>query len=102
MNFDTVRVGGTKGTDGTYTGGIYLGSQAGGGANGSATSNITSITGLQNTTWVTDNYMSGRAATEDQLNAVAKQIKGEVSAADVLYREDPFPIMRQQAKVLVR
>lgn len=83
VNFDTVRVGGTKGTDGTYTGGIYLGSQAGGGANGSATSNITSITGLQNTTWVTDNYMSGRAATEDQLNAVAKQIKGEVSAADV-------------------
>ena len=83
VNFDTVRVGGTSGTDGTYTGGIYLGSQAGGGANGSATSNITSITGLQNTTWVTDNYMSGRAATEDQLNAVAKQIKGEVSADDV-------------------
>lgn len=83
VDFTTVRVGDTKGTDGTYTGGIYLGSQAGGGANGSATSNITSITGLQNTTWVTDNYMSGRAATEDQLNAVAKQIKGEVSAADV-------------------
>lgn len=83
VDFTTVRVGGTKGTDGTYTGGIYLGSQAGGGANGSATSNITSITGLQNTTWVTDNYMSGRAATEDQLNAVAKQIKGEVSADDV-------------------
>lgn len=83
VNFTTVRVGGTKGTDGTYTGGIYIGSQAGGGANGSATSNITSITGLQNTTWVTDNYMSGRAATEDQLNAVAKQIKGEVSAEDV-------------------
>ncbi len=75
VDFTTVRVGGT--------GGIYLGSQAGGGANGSATSNITSITGLQNTTWVTNNYMSGRAATEDQLNAVAKQIKGEVSAADV-------------------
>ena len=83
VDFTTVRVGGTKSTDGTYTGGIYLGSQAGGGANGSATSNINSITGLQNTTWVTDNYMSGRAATEDQLNAVAKQIKGEVSAADV-------------------
>lgn len=75
VEFTTVRVGGTKG--------IYIGNQAGGGANGSATSNITSITGLQNTAWVTDNYMSGRAATEDQLNAVAKQIKGEVSAADV-------------------
>lgn len=83
VNFATARVGGTGGTDGTYTGGIYLGSQAGGGANGSATSNITSITGLQNTTWVTDNYMSGRAATEDQLNEVAQQIKGEFSTSDV-------------------
>lgn len=83
VNFTTARIGGTKGTDGTYTGGIYMGSQAGGGANGSATSNITSITGLENKTWVTDNYMSGRAATEDQLNEVAKQIKGEVSASDV-------------------
>lgn len=83
VNFATVRVGGTGGTDGTYAGGIYLGSQAGGGANGSAASNITSITGLQNTTWVTDNYMSGRAATEDQLNEVAQQIKGEFSTSDV-------------------
>ncbi|WP_270842285.1 ESPR-type extended signal peptide-containing protein [Mitsuokella multacida] len=83
VNFTTVRIGGTKGTDGTYTGGIFLGNQAGGGANGSATSNITSITGLANKTWVTDNYMSGRAATEDQLNEVAKQIKGEVNASDI-------------------
>ena len=83
VNFTTARVGGTKGTDGTYTSGIFLGSQAGGGANGSATSNITSITGLQNTAWVKDNFMSGRAATEDQLNAVAQQIKGEVNAADI-------------------
>ena len=83
VNFTTVRIGGTKGTDGTYTGGIFLGNQSGGGANGSATSNITSITGLANKTWVTDNYMSGRAATEDQLNEVAKQIKGEVNASDI-------------------
>lgn len=83
VNFTTVRVGGTKGTDGAYTGSIYIGSQAGGGANGSADSNITSITGLENKTWVTNNYMSGRAATEDQLNEVAQQIKGEVSASDV-------------------
>ena len=83
VNFTTVRIGGTKGTDGTYTGGIFLGNQAGGGANGSATSNITSITGLANKTWVTDNYMSGRAATEDQLNEVAKRIKGEVNASDI-------------------
>lgn len=77
VNFTTVRVG-TKGTDG-----IYIGNQAGGGANGSADSPIMSITGLKNTAWVKDNFMSGRAATEDQLNAVAQQIKGEVNATDI-------------------
>lgn len=82
VNFTTVRVGGTN-TNGTYTGGILLGNQAGGGANGSADSPIMSITGLKNTAWVKDNFMSGRAATEDQLNAVAQQIKGEVNAADI-------------------
>ena len=82
VNFTTVRVGGTN-TSGTYTGGIFLGNQAGGGANGSADSPIMSITGLKNTAWVKDNFMSGRAATEDQLNAVAQQIQGEVNAADI-------------------
>lgn len=82
VNFTTVRVGGTN-TSGTYTGGIFLGNQAGGGANGSADSPIMSITGLKNTAWVKDNFMSGRAATEDQLNEVAQQIKGEVNAADI-------------------
>lgn len=82
VNFTTVSVGGTN-TSGTYTGGIFLGNQAGGGANGSADSPIMSITGLKNTAWVKDNFMSGRAATEDQLNAVAQQIKGEVNAADI-------------------
>jgi hypothetical protein len=78
VSFTTVRVGSTNGTDG-----IYIGSQPGGGANGSATSNITSITGLKNTAWVKDNFMSGRAATEDQLNAVAQLIEGKVNAADI-------------------
>lgn len=82
VNFTTVRVGGTN-TSGTYTGGIFLGNQAGGGANGSADSPIMSITGLKNTAWVKDNFMSGRAATEDQLNVVAQQIIGEVNAADI-------------------
>ena len=82
VNFTTVRVGGTN-TSGTYTGGIFLGNQAGGGANGSADSPIMSITGLKNTAWVKDNFMSGRAATEDQLNVVAQQIVGEVNAADI-------------------
>ena len=80
VQFNTVAV---KGKDGTYTGGINIGVQAGGGANGSATDTIASITGLKNTEWTTDSYMSGRAATEDQLNAVAQQIKGEVSASDI-------------------
>lgn len=80
VQFNTVAV---KGKDGTYTGGIHIGVQAGGGANGSATDTIASITGLKNTEWTTDSYMSGRAATEDQLNAVAQQIKGEVSASDI-------------------
>lgn len=78
VTFTTVCVGSTDGTDG-----IYIGSQPGGGANGSAISNITSITGLKNTAWVTDHFMSGRAATEDQLNEVAKTIKGEASASDI-------------------
>lgn len=82
VNFTTVRVGGTN-TSGTYTGGIFLGNQAGGGANGSADSPIMSITGLKNTAWVKNNFMSGRAATEDQLNVVAQQIIGEVNAADI-------------------
>lgn len=82
VNFTTVRVGGTN-TSGTYTGGIFLGNQAGGGANGSADSPIMSITGLKNTAWVKGNFMSGRAATEDQLNVVAQQIIGEVNAADI-------------------
>lgn len=69
VTFTTVCVGSTDGTDS-----IYIGSQPGGGANGSATSNITSITGLKNTAWVTDHFMSGRAATEDQLQQVAKSI----------------------------
>ena len=80
VQFNTVAV---RGKDGTYTGGINIGVQAGGGANGSATDTIASITGLKNTEWTTDSYMSGRAATEDQLNAVAQQIKGEVNASDI-------------------
>lgn len=80
VQFKTVAV---KGKDGTYTNGINIGVQAGGGVNGSAADTIASITGLKNTKWTTDKYMSGRAATEDQLNEVAKIIKGEASALDI-------------------
>ena len=52
------------------TGGINLGNQAGGGAN-TATGNY--LTGLSNTAWDANNIASGRAATEDQLQAVDKK-----------------------------
>ena len=79
VNFTTVRVGGTKGTDGTYTGGIYLGSQAGGGAN-SGTGFY--ITGLQNTNWDAKSIVSGRAATEDQLQKAITEVQTGTLASD--------------------
>lgn len=79
VNFTTVRVGGTKGTDGTYTGGIYLGSQAGGGAN-SGTGFY--ITGLQNTNWEPNNIVENRAATEAQLKAAINDVNEGTVASD--------------------
>lgn len=79
VNFTTVRVGGTKGTDGTYTGGIYLGSQTGGGAN-SGTGFY--ITGLQNTNWDANSIVSGRAATEDQLQKAINEVQTGTLASD--------------------
>ena len=79
VNFTTVRVGGTKGIDGTYTGGIYMGSQAGGGAN-SGTGFY--ITGLQNTNWDANSIVSGRAATEDQLQKAINEVQTGTLASD--------------------
>lgn len=79
VNFTTVRVGGTKGTDGTYTGGIYIGNQAGGGAN-SGTGFY--ITGLQNTNWDANSIVSGRAATEDQLQKAITEVQTGTLASD--------------------
>ena len=79
VNFTTVRVGGTKGTDGTYTGGIYLGSQTGGGANSGAGFYIT---GLQNTNWDAKSIVSGRAATEDQLQKAINEVQTGTLASD--------------------
>ena len=79
VNFTTARVGGTRGTDGTYTGGIYLGSQAGGGAN-SGTGFY--ITGLQNTNWNANSIVSGRAATEDQLQKAITEVQTGILASD--------------------
>lgn len=79
VDFTTVRVGGTKGTNGIYTGGIYLGSQAGGGAN-SGTGFY--ITGLQNTNWDANSIVSGRAATEDQLQKAITEVQTGTLASD--------------------
>ena len=79
VDFTTVRVGGTKGTDGTYTGGIYLGSQAGGGAN---IGTGFYITGLQNTNWDANSIVSGRAATEDQLQKAITEVQTGTLASD--------------------
>ena len=57
-------------------GGINLGHQAGGGAN---TAEGNYLTGLSNTQWDAKNIASGRAATEDQLKAVADAIGTNVS-----------------------
>lgn len=79
VNFTTARIGGTKGTNGTYTGGIYMGSQAGGGAN-SGTGFY--ITGLQNTNWDANSIVSGRAATEDQLKKAINEVQTGTLASD--------------------
>lgn len=79
VNFNTARIGGTKGTDGAYTGGIYMGSQAGGGAN-SGTGFY--ITGLQNTNWDANSIVSGRAATEDQLQKAINDVNEGTVAND--------------------
>lgn len=79
VNFTTVRVGGTKGTNGTYTRGIYIGSQAGGGAN-SGTGFY--ITGLQNTNWDANNIVENRAATEAQLKNAINYVNAGTVAND--------------------
>ena len=71
VNFNTVRIGGTN-NNGTYTGGIYIGSQTGGGAN-SGTGFY--ITGLQNTNWDENNIVDDRAATEAQLKTAINNIQ---------------------------
>ncbi|WP_302166195.1 ESPR-type extended signal peptide-containing protein [Mitsuokella multacida] len=79
VNFNTVRIGGTKGNDGNYTGGIYIGSQAGGGAN---QSEGFYITGLQNTNWDANSIVENRAATEAQLKKALNEINAGTVAND--------------------
>lgn len=81
VQFTSVYVGGTlDSASNEYTGGIKIANQAGGGAN---TSDGNYITGLDNTKWEKGKIVSGRAATEDQLNQVAKTLTGDIKAGDV-------------------
>lgn len=81
VQFTSVYVGGTfDSTTNKYTGGINIANQAGGGAN---TSDGNYITGLSNTKWEKDNIVGNRAATEAQLNQVAKTLSGDIKAGDV-------------------
>lgn len=77
---NSVRVGGSKEGEG-----IYIASQTVNNTNkGSETGNY--ITGLTNTTWnpTADGYVSGRAATEDQLKSVYDTINSNVTANKVV------------------
>lgn len=81
VQFTSVYVGGTFDSAAkAYAGGIRIANQAGGGAN---TSEGNYITGLSNTKWEKDNIVPDRAATEAQLNQVAKTMTGEIKAGDV-------------------
>ena len=79
QGLDSVRIGGTKNTDGTWTGGIYIANQTAqytkDGAPGE-NENGNYVIGLDNKTWNPKGkgIVSGRAATEDQLKMVQDSI----------------------------
>ena len=80
VRFNTVRVGGSK-TGDTYSGGIVIGKQSGGDSANPDENDY--ITGLENTNWDSTKIQHGRAATEDQLQAVATEIKNGTVKGDV-------------------
>lgn len=85
VRFNTVRVGGVKNGD-TYSGGIVIGIQSGKNADGTESANSNDdyyITGLKNTNWDSTKIQHGRAATEDQLQAVATEVKNGTVKGDV-------------------
>lgn len=89
VNISTIRLGGKQGDDGAWTDGIYIGSQAGGGASPD-TDNY--ITGLSNRKWDSSNIMSGRAATEDQLQAAISQVTTAASNNDLHVKGGDYEI----------
>ena len=80
----SVRIGGTTTEDGTLTGGIYIASQKDvPTTKDGKTEDGLFITGLTNTKWNPDanGIVSGRAATEDQLNTAISNVVTSVGGA---------------------
>ena len=78
VRFDTVRITSDKNDSGSYTGGITIGKQSGNNPDGTVSDNPGPgyyITGLENKNWDSKKIQHGRAATEDQLQQVAEDIK---------------------------
>lgn len=71
VNTKSIRLGGSKDTNGSWTGGIFIGKQIGGGANQNEGNYIT---GLANTSWDLAKVVDNRAATEAQLREAINQI----------------------------
>lgn len=71
VNTKSIRLGGSQDTSGSWTGGIFIGKQIGGGANHNEGNYIT---GLDNTSWDLSKVVDNRAATEAQLKAAINQI----------------------------
>ena len=71
VNTKSIRLGGSQDTSGSWTGGIFIGKQIGGGANQNEGNYIT---GLDNTSWDLSKVVDNRAATEAQLKAAINQI----------------------------
>ena len=71
VNTKSIRLGGSQDTSGSWTGGIFIGNQIGGGANHNEGNYIT---GLDNTSWDLSKVVDNRAATEAQLKAAINQI----------------------------
>lgn len=71
VNMKSIRLGGSKDTNDSWTGGIFVGKQIGGGANQNEGDYIT---GLDNTAWDLSKVVENRAATEGQLKAAINQV----------------------------
>ena len=106
QGLDSVRIGGTKNTDGTWTGGIYIANQTAqytkDGAPGE-NENGNYVIGLDNKTWNPKDkgIVSGRAATEDQLKMVQDSITNvEQGGGFGLKAEDNQTVMKNLGQTI--